>query len=46
MGGLAACVYILHRSVEKYNAADAAEMLSTALLQAKNKEAGSPIKTE
>jgi hypothetical protein len=32
--------------MEKYNAADASEMLGTALLQAKNKEAGSPNKTD
>lgn len=46
MGGLAACVYILHRTVEKYNAEDAAQMLSTALEHAKQKEGGSPTKTD
>lgn len=46
MGGLAACVYVLHRTVEKYNAEDAAQMLSTALEHAKQKEGGSPTKTD
>ena len=45
MGGLAACVYVLHRTVEKYNAGDAAQMLGTALEHARNKEQGSPVKT-
>ena len=39
-GGLAACVYVLHRTVEKYNAGDAAQMLGTALEHARNKEQG------
>ncbi|XP_061186507.1 tRNA (guanine(6)-N2)-methyltransferase THUMP3-like [Saccostrea echinata] len=45
MGGLAACVYVLHRTVEKYNAEDAAAMLGEALAHAKKKE-GSPVKTD
>ncbi|XP_062593310.1 tRNA (guanine(6)-N2)-methyltransferase THUMP3-like [Saccostrea cucullata] len=44
MGGLAACVYVLHRTIEKYNAEHAAEMLGEALAHAKKKE-GSPVKT-